>query len=130
MRSLLVVCQMRADPIDHYQYQCAISHIQPIAPSDKLAGSVSCKRAIGVGTKVWFVKAFMTGPVRLLAARCSTTLAKSILEVTLIKRLAGKRHQHAAAKGVCPVTVERSHGSATIIITPALCRLCHREQRI
>jgi hypothetical protein len=32
--------------------------------------------------------------------------------------------------GVCPVTVERIHGSADIVITPALCRLRHREQRI
>jgi hypothetical protein len=32
MRSLLVVCQVRADPIDHHHYQGAISHIQPVAP--------------------------------------------------------------------------------------------------
>jgi hypothetical protein len=57
MRSLLVVCQVRADPIDHHQYQGAISHIQPIAPSNKFAGSISCKRAIRVSAKIWFVKA-------------------------------------------------------------------------
>jgi hypothetical protein len=57
MRSLLVVCQMCADPVDHYHHQGAISHIQPVAPSDKLAGRISCKRAIGGRAKIRFVKA-------------------------------------------------------------------------
>jgi hypothetical protein len=57
VRSLLVVCQVRADPIDHHHYEGAISHIEPVAPSNKLARSISCKWAIGVSAKFWFVKA-------------------------------------------------------------------------
>jgi hypothetical protein len=67
MRSLLVVCQVRADPIDHHHHQGAISNIQPIASSNKLAGSISCKRATSVSAKVWFVKAGHDRLVRLFA---------------------------------------------------------------
>jgi hypothetical protein len=57
MRSLLVVCQMRADPIDHHRYQSAITHVQPKPSSNELVGSVSRERTIGVGANVWFIKA-------------------------------------------------------------------------
>jgi hypothetical protein len=57
MRSLFVVCQVRADPIDHHHNEGAVIHVQPVASSNEFIRSVSCERDIGVGTKIWFVKA-------------------------------------------------------------------------
>jgi hypothetical protein len=57
MRSLFVVGEMRAYPIDHHHYEGAVIHVQPIASSNEFIRSVSCERAIGVSAKVGFVKA-------------------------------------------------------------------------
>ena len=58
----------------HHHYQGAVSHIQPIAPSNELAKSISCKRAVGVSAKIWFVKAgHDRASVRLLGASVPRT---------------------------------------------------------
>ena len=61
MRSPFVVGEMRAYPIDHHHYEGAVIHVQPIASSNEFIRSVSCERAVGVGTKIGLVKAWHDG---------------------------------------------------------------------
>ena len=99
MRSLLVVGPVCADPVDHHQDQSAISHIQPIAPSNKLVGSISCKRAIRVGAKIWFVKAGHDKASRAVRCECFTNSRPKYTRSHPVKKLADGRHQHADGDG-------------------------------
>ena len=71
MRSLFIVGKMCPNAIDHHQNQGAIIHVQPIASSNKLVRSIPRERAVGVGTKIGFVKAGM-GAAKRLGCRISS----------------------------------------------------------
>jgi hypothetical protein len=48
---------VRANAINHHDYESAIIHVQPIASSNKLVRSIPRERAVGVSAKIGFVKA-------------------------------------------------------------------------
>jgi hypothetical protein len=57
MGSLLVICQVRTESVDHYHNESSIIHIRPIGTANKFIIRISYKRAVHVNTEVWFVKA-------------------------------------------------------------------------
>ena len=57
MRPLFIICQVRANPVGHYQNESSIIHVQPIASSNELVRSVPRERAIWLSAKVGFVEA-------------------------------------------------------------------------
>ena len=59
MRSLFIVGQMRPDSLRHRHDEAAVIHIQPITTPNKFIVGVSSERAVGLRTKVRFVKAGM-----------------------------------------------------------------------
>jgi len=57
MGSLLVICQVRANSIDHYHHESSIIHICPIGAANESIIFVAYERAIHINGEVWFVKA-------------------------------------------------------------------------
>ena len=56
MRPFFVVCKVITNPLRHCKDETAIIHVQPEAATDKLTVGVACERAIGLTSKVGFVK--------------------------------------------------------------------------
>src|ERR1700724_3553310 len=56
VRSLLVIRQVGADPIDHHHDECAIIHVQPVGAADKLVGAIANERTVGIRAEVWLVE--------------------------------------------------------------------------
>ena len=91
-------------PLTHHHHQGAIGHIQPVATSNKPAGSISCKRAIGVSAKIWFVKAGHDRADQAVRREgVSRTPANIIPEVTLVEKCSGLATSTCAWRWrVCP----------------------------
>ena len=47
---------MGTNPLDHYRYECAIIHIQPVGAANELIRSIAYKWTINIDGKVWFVE--------------------------------------------------------------------------
>jgi hypothetical protein len=71
---------MCPDAIDQHQHQGAIIHVQPIASSNKLVRSIPRERAVGVGTKIGFVKAGHGGREEVGVPDLEPTVRSSVME--------------------------------------------------
>jgi hypothetical protein len=56
MRSLFIVCQMRADSLCHHQNHRPIIHVQPVAATNKLIVAIARERTVGLTAKVGLIK--------------------------------------------------------------------------
>jgi len=62
--TLLIICQVRANSIDHDGHQSAIRHIEPVRAANEFASVVTDEWAIEFGGEVRFVE---TGQCRCLS---------------------------------------------------------------
>ena len=60
---------MGTNPVDHYHYECAIIHIQPVGAANELIRSIAYKCTINIDSKVWFVET---------VHKCSKSLSQAL----------------------------------------------------
>ena len=56
MRSFLLICQVRTNPIGHHHNESPVIHIQPVGAGDELIVAISYEWAVNVLAEVGLVK--------------------------------------------------------------------------
>ncbi len=95
---------MCPDAIDHHQHKGAIIHVQPITSSNKLVRSISRERAVGVGSKIGFVKAGHRGREEVGVPGLEPTALSCVMEAL------AQKDDHRVFDGQYLAVQHRRHG--------------------